>query len=160
MLIIPNNALLDFLCQTHLDQRPQWEGGREGRASPACAAREEREVQQHFVGNHKQTKTAFIRTQATEPDSCLYMNVQPCAGTHAHTACTHTHTHKTNAKKSRTKTWRHSRKKWNTSSRRVNKSLHKTRHILWVLNCVKRKTVHWNPTENPNRTACTYLPPR
>lgn len=46
-----------------------------------------------------QAKNAFIRTQATEPDSssCLYMNIQPCVpGTHTSTRThprTHAHAH-------------------------------------------------------------------
>lgn len=94
------------LCQTHLDQRTQQERGEterggegreEGRGRDQAVGLGKRKVHQHFL--KPQAKNAFIRTQATEPDSssCLYMDIQPCGPqrtrAHAHTReRTHTHT--------------------------------------------------------------------
>lgn len=89
------------------------EGEGEGKGGRDHSVRlKKRKEQQHFVLK-PQAKNAFIRTQATEPDSnsCLYMNIQrgvpenahkphalPRAHTPPHTRA-HTHAHQTNAKK-------------------------------------------------------------
>lgn len=167
------------LCQTHLDQRPQQERrgrdreGREREGGRDHSTSWEKERNSNTFVWKPQAKNAFIRTQATEPDSnsSLYRNIQrsiprDAPGTrtpraHPRTPTrTQTQTDSKSEEKKPNQTLKTLQKKWNTSGVRINKNLHKTRHILWVRNGGKRKTRHWIPTENPTRTARTYLPPR
>lgn len=160
------------LCQTHLDQRPQQErrgdgaGRKRGKEGERPLHVSRKRNSNTFVWK-PQAKNAFIRTQATEPDSnsSLYRNIQRRSRRtrRAHAPRVHTHAHPhtprqrptTEAiiKRNGNQTLKTLQKKWNTSSVRINKNLHKTRHILWVRNGGNRKTRHWIPTENPTRTS-------
>lgn len=164
------------LCQTHLDQRTQRErgeterGGREERrgerekerARPVCTSQEKKGTSTLFW-NHKQKMHSSELKRLNQTPAPVYTWIYSRASrertrAHAHTReHTHTHTRTGNECRKKNQNLKTLQNKWNTFSIRINKNLHKTRHILWVLNCVKIKTLHWLRTEKPEQN-CLHVP--